>query len=342
MNKPVVPEVPLALWRELYAAAHAYHELCPWEWMPDIFWLGVQTQGLARVLCVLGQNREVFGLAGYRGAGINHLLRLRIGEVEPEDESNLHKQDAIFLDFEAKSRFHQNDKQLLKRLDYRPPRVQPRGYPYFRSHRPWYAPWFIEEAEAQIMLHDLRCMAEFARLIRDHPEFFDDRGPLEVPFLLTPFRDKLSLDQLDWQQMLIPRTSEVPTLPPEKKLASLRRLPVQSRFHLELDAFPTLISIGEGPRPWSAKMALAVDGDSGMVLNHTLGKPEVTLGDTAVKCLVDLIQQARCRPGQLQVYPDHAESLAPLANALQLTLQVVEYLPMVEEARSSLMQRFGG
>jgi hypothetical protein len=95
MKLPPAPDVDLALWRELYDAACRFQALASWTWMSDYEVFGVDNEHGVRISCVLGANRELLGLVSYRGTdGVNELLLLRSGQVEPVTEFS-YRQDAL-------------------------------------------------------------------------------------------------------------------------------------------------------------------------------------------------------------------------------------------------------
>ncbi len=103
MTKPKLPAPPpvaLDLWRQLYQLASRLQTLAPWRWMDDTHILGINNQLGTRLLSVLGNMGEVFGLVSYQGTvGANHLLGLLRGELSPEDPEAHFYQDALLLDF---------------------------------------------------------------------------------------------------------------------------------------------------------------------------------------------------------------------------------------------------
>ena len=95
---PPAPTIPLDLWRELYQAAAGFQLLAPWQWMDDTHVFGINNEHGVRLVTVLGNMGEVFGLASYRGsAGATFLLRLRSGDFLPENPDARFYQDALLV-----------------------------------------------------------------------------------------------------------------------------------------------------------------------------------------------------------------------------------------------------
>jgi hypothetical protein len=85
LKRPKPPVIPLELWRELFHTAVCFQSLAPWQWMHDRHVLGIDDEHGVRLVSVIGNLREVFGLAIYRGSsGVNFLLRMLRGDTEPD------------------------------------------------------------------------------------------------------------------------------------------------------------------------------------------------------------------------------------------------------------------
>ena len=198
-KRPSAPTVPLDLWRELYQAAARFQLLAPWQWMDDTHILGINNEHGVRLLSVLGNMGEVFGLAGYRGsAGANFLLRLRRGDFAPESPDACFYQDALLADFVPRKDLRKEDRAIIQQLDFQPPARKPKLFPEFQSHKPGYVPWFIDEAEARVLLDNLRKAVPFAELLRTNPTIYDSRQENEFPFFPAAVTEPLTLAQFEW------------------------------------------------------------------------------------------------------------------------------------------------
>ena len=182
-NALPVPTISLDLWRELYQAAASYQLLAPWQWMDDTHVLGVNNEHGVRLASVLGNLGELFGLASYRGsAGANFLLRLRRGEFAPENPDARFYQDALLVDFVPRKDLRKEERAIVQQIAFQPPVRKPTLFPQFQSHKPGYTPWFIDEAEAPLLLDDLRKVVRFAELLRTKLALCDSRQDNEFPF----------------------------------------------------------------------------------------------------------------------------------------------------------------
>jgi hypothetical protein len=338
-NTPPVPTVPLDLWRELYQAAVSFQLLASWQWMNDTHVFGINNEHGVRLLTVMGCLGELFGLASYRGSvGADFLLRLRRGQFAPESPDARFYQDALLVDFVPRKDLRKEDRAILQQLDFKPPVRKPQLFPMFQSHKPGYLPWFIEEAEARLLLDDLRKAVPFAELVRTNLTLYESRQENEFPFFPASVSEPLTLDQFEWHTIVpVPPPPDPPIDTRAFGLPALLALPQPSQAAWELAAFYSTMAISEPPRPYYSKIALGVDAVTGMILAFQLGAPDKTMAQTAARGLVQSIEASGYRPATIKMESINLIlALQPLADALGAKLLQAESLPMVNEARLSL------
>jgi hypothetical protein len=338
---PQTPVVPLDLWRELYTAAARFHALAPWRWMDDVHILGIENEQGVRLLSFLGAMEEVFGLASYRGtAGANALLGLLSGEMEPESPEAGFGQDSLLMDFVPRKDLRKEDLAIIRELEFKPIPGKPMRFPEFYSHKPGYVPWFIDEIEARTELDDLGKALRFAELLRNAPEAFEGRRKNEFPFFPAEVREPLTLEQFTWHVVSAPPPPEDPPVGLDgMDVAALSRLPQAEGAVWEVIVFYSMMPIGEGPRPYWPKLALVVDGKTGMILECKLSGPASTMAYTAALGLQEAMRKCASRPATVKVgSAPLVRALTPLARELSMGVQVAEELPMAEEARRTFEQ----
>jgi hypothetical protein len=340
-QRPQPPTVPLDLWRELYQAAASFQLLAPWQWMHDTHVLGVSNERGVRLVTVLGHMGEVFGMASYRGsAGANFLLRLRSGQFAPESPDAIFYQDALLADFVPRKELRKESRAIIQQIGFQPPVRKPKLFPEFQSHKPGYVPWFIDEAEARLLLDDLRKALLFAELLRANVAIYDSRQENEFPFFPSSVSEPLTLDQFEWHTISpVPLSADLPVDTNAFDLASLLGLAQPPHSIWELTAFYSPMSIGEPPRPYYPKMALGVDAATGMILAFELATPERTMAQAAARSLVKSIKASGSRPAAIKLDSINLiRALQPLANTLGIELHRATSLPMANEARLSLSE----
>jgi hypothetical protein len=338
-NTPPAPAIPLELWRELYQAAASFQVLAPWQWMDDTHIFGVSNEHGVRLVTVMGSLGEVFGLASYRGTtGANFLLRLLHREFAPESPDARFYQDALLVDFVPRKDLRKEERAIIQQINYQPPVRKPKLFPKFQSHKPGYTPWFVDEAEARLLLDDLRKALPFAELIRTNLALYDSRQENEFPFFPASVSEPLTLEQFEWHTLVPTPTSADPPIDAHAfELSPLLALPQPSQSCWELTAFYAPMPIGEPPRPYFPKTALGVDAATGMILAFQLAGPEHTMAQTAARGLIQSIQASGRRPAAIKMDSINLiQALKPLAEALGAKVLQVKSLPMAHEARRSL------
>jgi hypothetical protein len=340
---PAPPVVPTELWRQLYETAGRFQRLAPWRWMDDTHLFGVNNEHGVRLVSVLGGMGQVFGLASHRGStGIHALFRLLNGEVEPENPEVSFEQDAVVMDFTPAHDLRPADRGIIRKIHFQP--VAGRGglFPQFYSHKPGYVPWHINEAEGRAMLDDLDKALLYAELVRRDPKRFNTITRQKLPFLPARTAGPLKAEEVEWQNVA---AAPPPLDPPLEFLAAgagaLLQLPQSAGEVWELESFHAHIAIGEAPRPYWAKIALAVHARGGRILASQAGNPRQTMAEVAGQTWMGCARQSGVRPKKVKVRSVNLEqALRPLAVALKTRLERVARLPALEAARRSLEHAF--
>ncbi|MBI3886805.1 MAG: hypothetical protein HY302_13905 [Opitutae bacterium] len=343
-SAPAPPPVPLAVWRDLLAAAHEFRAARPWDFLSDrdVFAL-IDERQQPWFPSVLGAARQVFGVVLYRGAdGLRFLFEATaIAEAAPDDA--LFAQDALMLDWGAKKALLPPDLAMLAALGHAPRPRERLAWPCLRSHRPGWYPWFLEEGEARELTAGLRATLAAAELARGHPGFF---APSEKEHDLLPtvtMREALAGPlrpaQVEWRHW---QPSPVPapvTVLPTPALAALAALPRAGGGGMEFDVFHAFAPVAEGARPYFPRLALMADARSGFIYATEMAPPERSWPELVTAVWIKAVRQAGARPEFIDVRRgEWLESLRPLAAALGINLRLVGGLPAIAEARASLKQ----
>ena len=112
--------------------------------------------------------------------------------------------DALMAEFVSRNKLEQHDIDLLSQIGFQPLAHPQRAWPKFRSYRPGAIPWFLEQAEAELLLSDLRVAIAFVRLVAGKKDLYDDRADNEVPFCPENATDAMRIEDLDWQKLVLP------------------------------------------------------------------------------------------------------------------------------------------
>lgn len=225
---PVAPET----WSALLAAAADFAALEPWKFTYDSDAIGLidTATNETRIATVLGNAGEVFAAVFYRrAAGLRWILQMLGDTPDPEDLNNADGMDCLKLEFVPKRELWKEDLAMLNAAGFK---ANGKGsiWPQFRSAKPGWHPWHINQAEASQLLADLPRLIAFCKMFKQHPDLFDERDATEIPFLpaVSPARP-LTPKDLDWRPLLPPPVSGLDGFQPAadklEKLRALKRTP---------------------------------------------------------------------------------------------------------------------
>jgi hypothetical protein len=334
-------------WRELYEAAVAFRDAAPWQWMWDSDQFGVQDpeSGQIGYCCVMGRLGEHFALAVYIGTeGLAGLWKMReAGPRAHRDPAEvLSWQNCLMASFEDRSLLRKEDLETIKALG-----LKFRGrsaWPWFRSYRPGYAPWFFTAPEVRFVTLCLRQGLEVAERFRRQPDLLPEARPKGPYFVRVPEKqgnDWIWNDTLQQPAPLRPAEMAAPPVD-EARLEPLRALPA-TRGVLQLDAFPSNATIKEetDERPWHPQILLVADAETGFIFGTEL-VPVHELPAALVNQLLGVLARLEQRPERVEVEREEIRALLkPVATRLGIRLIRVQRLPAIDVARHELTAFLG-
>jgi hypothetical protein len=143
MNQPSKSD-----WATLYQAAITFKETAPWAWMDneELFAVENPDDGEVGYCSILGSGGEEFGLGMFVGEdGYDRYTKLIAGETEPEDLEESMMVRGISMLLVDRDDLEKEDREVIRSLGLR---FRGRNaWPFFRSQRPGYVPWFLEKGE---------------------------------------------------------------------------------------------------------------------------------------------------------------------------------------------------
>lgn len=330
-------------WRQLYAAATEIMQIAPWQWMTEGQLFGVQNPDTGEIgfVSVMGQLGEHLALAVYRGPRALYdffALHNNPGSVALTSVIEMEQLQVAFGD---RDELTDRDRRLIKDLGLKFRGRQ--AWPYFRSHRRGHWPWYLEAAEVRFLALALEQATLVVRRLHDDPALLDSTEP-DTHLVRVPRMDAGSRVWED-QRLVIPAEppSPVMLLMDSDLLARVKRLP-RTQATLEVDYFVFPSPIGNGrERPLLAKMVMAVDHDTGMVVGSDLLYREPDVDDPLARvplAVVELLARLHSRPAR--VFASSwlvAQLMQVLGEELGYTVEIVPYLEQLEAAREFLFDR---
>ncbi len=327
--------LPLETLRPLYAAVMHYHATRPWSVIDDDLVFGVEdpASGTIGWCSVLGAAGELCGLAVYDGAAGLALYRAILrDEVSPDEVQTT--QQGFIVAFGARNELEPDEREVLRALG-----IRPRGreaWPMVRALTPGYLPALPDATGSRRLITVMEQVLAVAQSTTDAP---DEIAPDADGRLLVRRQARA---EAAWTSVRLkpadPPALLVPGVPDDLRARRVHDLPQRAGLAWECDYAYAPIPI-EDTRgaPGYAAVVLIVDHASGIIVETRLGPPPL---DPAFLQDVFLatIETGRVRPSVVHVRTNVTRaSLAPLAAAAGFRMERSATLPMLEEARASMV-----
>lgn len=307
--------------RTLYAAAEEFRRLGPWAWMAneDLFAVEQPATGEVGYCSVMGAGGEEFGLAIFLGAeGFAVYRRLMLGEVDPESMEATVMLRSLSVTFGAREELDRRDREVIRSLGLR---FRGRNvWPWFRSQRPGYMLWYLEQEEAYFLELALRQAVEVARQVQAGALQLTS-GMGDQPVLTRCYRQGAWVDE--WRQ---PPAWEVRWEEPEPvdtlRLQRLRKAKARGRVSWQLDFFFLPTPVGDrNERPYYPCLLLAVTWQ-GLIVGMQLLKPWASATERQ-EAVLTLLEQGPHLPREILVGREEVRRVvASLAQGLGISTRV--------------------
>ncbi len=349
-QQPSEFDVPLEEWRRLYEAMNRFGAQAPWEWINEEHIFGVVNPetgetGWISITGALGEWRALSlypGMEGWDGLMSMLHFNTKTGLIPEEVLFNV---PALRASWEDRDVLTKRDRDVIKRLGLR---YRGRGaWPFFRSYRPGYVPWYLTREEVRFLTHALEQAVIVAEELRE-------TGP---DILLTRLADEGKVlvrvpstkgEHIEWRTEWRTPPEEEPLLfevrVPEVYLEAVKEAPhTVPSVQVDLFWLPTAMK-DKGERPVFPYVLLVVESENGYILHTDL--LTATEGMQALYLSVPAevfgaLARAGVRPRRIYVRsPMLYNLLKDLAVMAGVTVQKKSSLRALDEARIFLTQRF--
>jgi Domain of unknown function (DUF6930) len=258
-------------WKQLYDLAAKVKEIAPWDWMEEDDLFGFQMPGTGELgfISVMGAIGEHYSIAIYQGIeGLDGFWRMQdLGpKLTPEFVLQVPQ---LQLSFEDREIITTEDRAIMKTLG-----LKFRGanaWPQFRSYRPGCFPWYLEQAEAEMLICGLKQTLDVAPRVKVDPDILfpteeEDDYLLRVNVKGTWKDDQIHID--------IPYTKTIElhiNLPLLDELKE--RMPGDASVEVDFFMLDEPIQENKKKRPFFPYMLMLAEHDSGFILGSELLKP---------------------------------------------------------------------
>jgi len=268
MNKHEKPTIEQ--WRQILDTAVAIKELTPWEllWDNDLIMIQLPEQKEPVFCCVMGKNGECYGLSFYFGykALRSYYRMLEAPEGEPAFIS-MSVQDCITCYYGDREELTEEERGIIKQTGHK---FRGRNeWPFFKSMRPGYYPWFINRKEAGL-------------LIRAAEQFVGAYTAMTEEGIYVDYEaDEVLYRHFDAEKdAWVNGIADVPSIPVDvhkfiihdELFVARLKSHKKNKSTVELDLFhvPAPILESRNEAPYLPRMCLLVDSSSGKVYEQNL------------------------------------------------------------------------
>ena len=333
-----------ALWEPLYTLADQVFALEPWLFHPEEDLFGVQNPATGEIsyVCVMGGMGTHCALAFYRGTnGLNGLLKMQaMGDPEEYDGSEiLSWQDCLMLSFESRDEVSEKQRARIKTLgrSYR----GRASWPHFQEFVPYRFPWEVDDAGRGWLKVALEQALDVLKRAQHDLLLIPEVEPLGPHLVRVQREDGV------WEDALLPLAPRTTLgLQPARiesdlvaKLAKKGR--VAQGLELGSIPFPEPMQETSESAPFFVTALLLVEPRTGMVLGHALARHEAIPAEVQT-LLMKAFQHNAILPSHLALSDlSLARLVKPLADALEIPLELLEELPAFDAAAESLLGQVG-
>jgi hypothetical protein len=154
------PPVTHEQWEQLYEVAKNIRLLAPWRRLHESQRITLLLPGRDEpvYIVVMGSGEMTYGIGVYPGYdSFGRLQKMVESEMDEENISAAFEQHCINLYFGDREELESKDKNVIKQLG-----LKFRGrneWPYFRSMKPGFMPWYINHEEAELTIAALQNFA---------------------------------------------------------------------------------------------------------------------------------------------------------------------------------------
>lgn len=320
----------------LLAASHALAALQPWDLLAEEQMILVEDPAGKETHCctAIGTLGESFGLIVFLGhEGFSFVRRMQASEGDTSQY--LAGNRSLSLEFVPRPELEPPDREMLKALAFK----SARGalVPQFRSLRPGYLPWFVNESEGRTLA---LCIDSVNRLLAGQPlEKLLDYWPRPNSYPLITSAGVEIVNR--WPE---PEALPLPANFDREHLNQVIRRGLRVSGTIEADFFHFPIPIGKpNERKMAVRMALAADAASGMIFPPATAEPDRAEADVLAATILTAVDSSGAIPAAIVVRtPRQKAALASLAESLGAELRFSSELPAVDNARESLLNHLVG
>lgn len=334
-----------ARWEALYNSAIEFRNFKPWNHFDDSYIFGVRDPWSDEIgwCVIMGNGGIVYGLAVYTGKAGFLSYENMIYSFEEEDGLGIAlSQKCLKVEFDDRGDIEDTDREIYEKLGLR---FRGRNqYPVIRRSDPGYYPWPLEsEAEVVFLTHCLDQSIHAVQLALAGKITLSNMDDDEL-LVMVP-KSMEAEDTLTWDPVLMPRpeTEQTHQYVPDPFLVNRikHELPKKDAvLFLALDFIATPVQEYAEQRPFFPRLALWVDGESGLIAGNYTYAPQNIWKEFQADFL-ELINKVGYIPESIGINsPMGMEFMDVYGDLLDVDLVYAPEHPLFAELRSTFQQFF--
>ncbi|MFP3880622.1 MAG: DUF6930 domain-containing protein [Dehalococcoidia bacterium] len=334
-------------WSALYQVAITFKSSAPWKWVDNEYLFAVENpvDGEVGYCSILGSGGQEFGLGMLVGEqGYHRFTDILKAEDETQDFEAGVKAPSISLLFVDRDVLQKEDREVIRSLGLR---FRGRNaWPFFRSQKPGYIPWFLEKEEATLLTTAIHQALAVASSVQNGN--LDPWARERDSAILTRcYRDDRWTEE--WRKPPTGRTHGQetdkedigPVQEAELQLVSSWAEAYSGVWELDIFALPMPVAptASEADRPYYPLCFLAVERKLGLVVAVNITNPWLTTSEKRNQ-LIQIFKKANQLPSEVRIKSDKLRgTVEPITDALGIKIRVAS-LPMLQQAKAHLYERF--
>jgi len=325
-------------WKILYEAMRRVKDIAPWEYLEEDELFAVQNPETNEIgfVSIMGAIGEHYAISVYLGEkGLYGLWDLHQSTHDEFSFQRILEIPQLQASFEDRDYLHPKDRTIIKKLG-----LSFRGknsWPMFRSFRPGFFPWYLDDKEARFLHIILEQTIDVVLRLKTDRSLVET-GCEDTYLLRKGIREK---DTIIWQDStlkMIPQAPQQEFTVNMSAIANLNKM-VPYQITLEIDLIMSTEPVQEKKdRPYYPYILMAIDADSGLILEPQILQPLPTLDammGTVSSKIVELLTKSQMLPAKILVSSETLYHLIScVCENLCITLELHEELPNVDQARA--------
>ena len=265
------------VWAAMYEAAKTYRDFKPWNHFDDSYIFGIQDPVSDEIgwCVIMGYGEELYGLVVYMGDEGFEKYEEMIDLFGAGEETNIVlNQKCLKVEYVNKDEIEDVDKEIYKQLG-----LKYRGknqYPMVRRNDPGLFPWPVEDEQAAFLTHCLEQSVSVVQQALDGKITISEMDSDDEFLVMVP--EAGEGNEIEWKPVYvdIPDPDDLANYTPDAFLVNRVKRELKKNdaaLFLSFQYLMNPVQEKKGERAFFPRLALWVDGDSGLIIANNIYPP---------------------------------------------------------------------